>query len=104
MVRILIAPHRDSRSSLRSVEKSSMLTRRCFLGHTALGSLSLALTSLSASASAQQLAHAQVGYQDQPHDGKRCELCIHFLKPNGCKLVTGPISPQGWCRLFSASS
>ena len=81
-----------------------MLSRRCFLGHTALGSLSAALTWLPAPASAQQLAHAQVGYQDQPHDEKRCELCIHFLKPNGCKLVTGPISPQGWCRLFSAST
>ena len=43
-------------------------------------------------------------YQDQPHDGKRCELCIHFLKPSGCKLVTGPISAQGWCRLFSATA
>lgn len=80
-----------------------MLSRRGFLERTALGSLSTALALMPASASAQQLAQASVGYQDQPHDGKRCELCIHYLKPNGCKLVTGPISPQGWCRLFSAT-
>ena len=80
-----------------------MLSRRRFLARTAMGSLSAGLASL-APASAQQIAQAQVGYQDQPRDGKRCELCIHFLKPSGCKLVTGSISPQGWCRLFSASA
>lgn len=81
-----------------------MLSRRRFLEHTALGSLSAAVASMPAPASAQQLAQAQVGYQDQPHDGKHCDLCIHFMKPNGCKLVTGPISPQGWCKLFSATT
>ena len=81
-----------------------MLSRRRFLGRTALGSLSTALALVPAPASATQLAQAQVGYQDQPHEGKRCELCIHYLKPNGCKLVTGPVSAQGWCRLFSATA
>ena len=81
-----------------------MLSRRRFLRHTAIGSLSAALASLAAPVSAQQLAQAQVAYQDQPNEKKRCELCIHFMKPNGCKLVTGPISPQGWCRLFSANA
>ena len=81
-----------------------MISRRRFLKHTAMGSISVGLTSLAAPAFAQQLAQAQVGYQDQPHEGKRCELCVHFLKPDGCKLVTGPISPQGWCRLFSSSA
>jgi len=80
-----------------------MISRRYFLGHTALVSLS-ALASLAGPASAQQIAQAQVGYQDQPKDGKSCELCIHFLKPGKCKLVTGAISPQGWCRLFSANA
>jgi len=81
-----------------------MLSRRRFLGQTALVSLSAVFASLPAPAEAQQLAQAQVGYQNQPNDGKRCELCIHFLKPSGCKLVTGPISPKGWCRLFSATA
>ena len=81
-----------------------MLSRRRFLGHAALGSLSAAVASRAAPASAQQLAQAQVAYQDQPNEGKRCELCIHFSKPNGCKLVSGPISPQGWCRLYSTNT
>ena len=81
-----------------------MLSRRCFVGHTAWGSLSAALALVPAPASATQLAQASVGYQDQPHDGKRCELCIHYLKPSACKLVTGAVSAQGWCRLFSATA
>ena len=81
-----------------------MLSRRRFLGHTALGSLSATFASVPVPASAMQLAQAQVGYQDAPHDGKSCELCIHFLKPTACKLVTGPIDPHGWCRLFSATA
>jgi hypothetical protein len=81
-----------------------MLSRRRFLRHAAQGSLCVAAASLAAPASAQQIAQAQVAYQGQPHEGNRCELCIHFLKPNGCKLVSGPISPQGWCRLFSANA
>ena len=81
-----------------------MLSRRGFFGQTGLLSLSAILASLPAPASAQQLAQAQVGYQNQPNEGKRCELCIHFQKPSGCKLVSGPISPKGWCRLFSATA
>lgn len=78
-----------------------MLSRRRILG---LGTLSAGLAWLAIPASAQQLAQAQVGYQDQPREGKSCQLCVHFKKPNGCKLVTGSISPQGWCRLFSADA
>ena len=42
-------------------------------------------------------------YQDQPKNGQRCDACVQFIpgaKPdaNGtCKVVEGPISPQGWC-------
>lgn len=31
---------------------------------------------------------------------ERCEVCEHFQKPNGCELVSGAISPGGWCKLF----
>jgi hypothetical protein len=41
-------------------------------------------------------------YQDRPNRGQRCGLCMHFLEPDGCEIVTGRISPQGWCRYFEA--
>ena len=40
----------------------------------------------------------QANYQDTPNDGRRCAGCTHFLKPNGCEIVAGEISPDGWCR------
>jgi hypothetical protein len=81
-----------------------MLSRRRFLGRTALGSLSAAALATLPASAAGQIPQAQVGYQDQPHEGQHCELCTHFAKPNACKLVAGTISPQGWCKLFAASS
>ncbi len=42
-----------------------------------------------------------VQYQDSPKNGQQCSACIHFVAPNDCKLVQGPISPNGWCMLFS---
>lgn len=42
-------------------------------------------------------------YQDQPKNGQKCDTCLQFIpgaKPgaNGtCKVVEGPISPNGWC-------
>jgi hypothetical protein len=37
-------------------------------------------------------------YQNTPNRGERCAGCTHFLKPNGCEIVAGAISPNGWCR------
>jgi len=39
-------------------------------------------------------------YQDRPNRGQRCGRCMHFRPPDGCEIVTGQISPQGWCRYF----
>jgi hypothetical protein len=41
-------------------------------------------------------------YQDRPYRGQRCGRCTHFVRPNRCEIVTGRISPQGWCRYFEA--
>jgi hypothetical protein len=41
-------------------------------------------------------------YQDRPNGRQRCGRCMHFLEPDGCEIVTGRISPQGWCRYFEA--
>ncbi len=33
-----------------------------------------------------------------------CQNCIHFLEPNTCEIVAGPIDPQGRCSLFTPDS
>jgi hypothetical protein len=46
-------------------------------------------------------------YQSTPKDGHECSACTLFAPgksatANGtCKVITGPISPNGWCTAFS---
>lgn len=39
----------------------------------------------------------QFKYQDKPKGHQKCSGCKLFKAPNGCKIVTGKISPNGWC-------
>jgi len=43
-----------------------------------------------------------VQYQDTPKNGQKCADCVLFEPPQGCKVVEGKISPEGWCSLFVA--
>ena len=56
----------------------------------------LALTSTAADAANNQ---AQFKYQDKPDakTGHKCSMCQLFKPPHSCSLVTGTISPNGWC-------
>lgn len=50
---------------------------------------------------AAKIAPPTVQYQEMPKNGQKCMECMHFLpETSECKLVAGPISPEGWCRLF----
>lgn len=72
--------------------------RRALLG---VG-LAAAGAAICAPASPQQkLAKGQAKYQDKPKDGQRCDNCVHFVPPDGCKLVEGKVSPSGWCTLYA---
>jgi hypothetical protein len=57
-------------------------------------------------------AHAQddkveqsvVQYQTTPKDGAQCSSCVNFVAPNACKVVSGTISPSGWCVAYAPKS
>jgi hypothetical protein len=51
-----------------------------------------------------RMSQLTAGYQDQPNGDKRCQICAQFQPPNACRIVGGPISPQGSCRFFIAKS
>ncbi|WP_255407839.1 high-potential iron-sulfur protein [Collimonas sp. PA-H2] len=47
-------------------------------------------------------------YQDVPKDGKMCSDCAAYTPPASpgadtgtCKVVTGPVNPNGWCMAYS---
>ncbi|MES2115878.1 MAG: high-potential iron-sulfur protein [Pseudomonadota bacterium] len=74
----------------------------------------LALAALAAAGGLLRPRPAQAGngaksdfqYQDHPQDGRRCAQCAAFQPaadggPGSCRLISGPISPNGWCIAYS---
>lgn len=50
---------------------------------------------------AKKMPPASVQYQAQPKGDLKCSQCAHFIAESStCKLVDGPISPEGWCALW----
>jgi hypothetical protein len=47
---------------------------------------------------------AAAQYQNRPRGVERCGRCAHFRPPNGCEIVEGSISPNGWCRHFRSGT
>ncbi len=58
----------------------------------------------TAGAQTTKLSHDAAKYQDKPNHGQQCSKCVHFEAPNHCKLVQDPISPNGWCTLYTPKS
>jgi hypothetical protein len=67
------------------------------------GALTLGMTAVARADSRTQLK-----YQSKPKNGQKCSGCSLFTSgknatANGtCKVITGPISPNGWCTAFAA--
>ena len=36
-------------------------------------------------------------YQDKPKGDQKCSNCLQFVAPDGCKVVDGKVSPDGYC-------
>jgi hypothetical protein len=48
---------------------------------------------------------AQFKYQNKPgKNGQKCSGCRFFKAPASCQIVTGSISPNGWCIAWAAKS
>jgi hypothetical protein len=51
--------------------------------------------------SADKMTRQQAQYQDTPNGIYSCGLCTLFERPNGCKVVEGEVSRDGWCKAFA---
>jgi hypothetical protein len=67
----------------------------------ATGAVSIAARAKAQSAKADP---STVAYQTKPSNGQQCSTCTSFIAPAGCVLVSGTISPSGWCELYSPKS
>jgi hypothetical protein len=79
------------------------VSRRVLLGSAVatIGAAAVIAMRTDSALAATKISKAAVAYQDHPQDDKRCGRCLQFQAPGSCKLVEGPISPQGFCRIFT---
>jgi hypothetical protein len=62
---------------------------------------SVLVTGWAARTQAQQkVSQAAAQYQDRPKNALSCAACALFRPPAACAVVSGIISPSGWCRFF----
>ena len=82
--------------------RSGPLCRRAFLQYAvgAAGGAAICCATPNAATAAPKISKKAVAYQDHPDGDKRCEKCAQFQPPDACKMVEGPVSPQGSCRIF----
>ena len=47
------------------------------------------------------MTRQQAEYQGTPNGIYSCGMCSLFETPDGCKVVEGKISKDGWCKAFA---
>jgi len=47
-----------------------------------------------------RVSQVEAQYRNTPNGMFSCATCTFFIKPRSCKVVTGDVSPKGWCKLF----
>ena len=84
------------------IQSASPLARRSLLRRFfgAVGASTLFYAVPFSATAVIKISQNAVAYQDHPEGDKRCDKCMQFQPPNGCKMVDGSISPNGYCRLF----
>ena len=67
-------------------------------GATLLGTL------MTPRPAAAKLPQQAISYQPTPKGNARCDNCVQWQSPDACKVVSGTISPSGWCTLYVRKS
>lgn len=102
----------DDKLSRREVlQRSAGLGALVVLGSAAAchkAPAALACTDTTGLAAADIQVRTSLGYEDvSTQPGKSCSVCLQFIPgaPNACgtcKVVKGPINPNGYCKSFAA--
>jgi high potential iron-sulfur protein len=86
--------------SATSVSPRRALSRRTILVQSAGCAAGAAALLLPARQAAAKMSQPSVSYQDSPKGDQKCSNCSLFQEPDGCTLVDGKISPEGWCKFW----
>ncbi len=79
----------------KNVTRSQVLAR-LGMAPIAIGAFAAMIAEADASDNKKQFA-----YQSKPKGAAKCSGCALFVAPNKCNVVTGVISPNGWCKAYA---
>jgi hypothetical protein len=82
-------------AGLKRISRRSVIRIGC-----ALGVVRLTFGTAAIAAAQEKMSKKEAQYQDSPKDIRMCATCTLFLPPRSCKVVSGEVSPNGWCKLF----
>ncbi len=84
---------------------SAETSRRNLLQDFARAAVGVAVATAAdrAFAAKPKKSQADVAYQSFPNGVERCEICAPFLPPDQCRTVVGPVSRQGWCKIYTGA-
>jgi hypothetical protein len=83
------------------VEKRLDRSRRKVMGAVVKGVSAGLLFRITQTAASEKVTPQQAEYQDTPNGIYSCAMCTLFEPPNGCKVVAGEVSKDGWCKAFA---
>jgi hypothetical protein len=83
------------------VERLADTSRRKLLRALAGGLPAALLLRISRADASEKMTRQQAQYQDTPNGLYSCGMCTLFERPNGCKVVEGEVSTDGWCKAFA---
>ena len=85
------------------MSKNETIARRHLIAAAGAGLLLLqARRQAEAQQSQAKLSKPTRPIRISPKNGQQCSECTKFQPPKGCSVVTGDISPKGWCKLYEA--
>ena len=58
----------------------------------------------TAAMASTKVGKSAVAYQIKPKGKAQCDNCAQWQGPAACKLVSGVISPSGWCSIYFAKA
>lgn len=78
--------------------------RRLLTAAAGIAGAGLALAATPALAAGSKMSPASVSYRDKPQGSARCDGCNQWQAPAACKVVSGAISPSGWCSIYAPAA
>ncbi|WP_197086881.1 iron oxidase [Bradyrhizobium sp. LTSPM299] len=83
-------------------KQQSASSRRTFVSAALAGLSATIFVHASRAFATDKMTKPQADYQDTPNGIYSCGMCTLFVALDGCKVVEGAISKDGWCKAFAA--